>query len=84
MLDRVMKLMHRYFDSGQHLHGSKAAGECHGRAGALLHNFRPWSPAASRQNHGWESPAARLNQYRYHTNWLPNLLVSASMAGYRR
>jgi hypothetical protein len=84
MLDRVMKLMNRYFDDGQHLHGSPLAVERHCRAWALLHNFRPWSPATRRANQEWESPAVRLNQHCYHPNWLINLLVSASMAGYRR
>jgi hypothetical protein len=84
MLDRVMKLMQRYFDSGQHLHGSKQARERHSRAWALLHNFRPWRPATRRANGGWASPAERLNQHRYHNDWLRNLLVSASLAGYRR
>jgi hypothetical protein len=84
MLDRVMKLMQRYFDSGQHLHGSQEASERHSRAWALLHNFRPWHPATCRANGGWASPAERLNRHRYHDEWLPNLLVSASMAGYRR
>ena len=84
MLDRVMRLMSRYFDGGQHLHGASEAGERHCRAWALLHNFSPWGPEATRDNDGWESPAERLNRHRYHDNWLQNLLVSASMAGYRR
>jgi hypothetical protein len=84
MLDRVMRAMNRYFDSGQHLHGSAAAGGRHSRAWALLHNFRPWHPAVARAHQGHESPAVRLNQHRYHDNWLHNLLVSASLAGYRR
>jgi len=84
MLDRVMKLMQRYFDQGQHLHGGKAASERHSRAWALLHNFRPWRPETRRANGGWASPAERLNQHRYHEEWLQNLLVSGSMAGYRR
>jgi hypothetical protein len=83
MLDRVMRSMNRYFDAGQHLHGSQKAGERHCRAWALLHNFRPWGPQARRQN-GYRSPAERLNQHRYHDNWLHNLLVSASLAGLRR
>src|SRR5439155_2362284 len=77
MLDRVMRAMNKYFDSGQHLHGSEAACRQHGRAWALLHNFRPWHPAVARANDGYESPATRLNQHRYHQNWLHNLLVSA-------
>jgi hypothetical protein len=84
MLDRVMRAMNRYFDDGQHLHGSEAACVRHCRAWALLHNFRPWHPAVARANGGHESPAVRLNQYRYHDHWLQNLLVCASLAGYRR
>jgi hypothetical protein len=84
MLDRVMRSMNRYFDDGQHLHGSQEACGRHVRAWALLYNFRPWGPEAARANGGWHSPAERLNQHRYHDNWLHNLLVSASLAGYRR
>jgi hypothetical protein len=83
MLDRVMRSMNRYFDNGQHLHGTPAAAEQHGRAWALLYNFTPWRPETARANDGWRSPAERLNQHRYHDNWLHNLLVSASLAGYR-
>jgi hypothetical protein len=84
MLDRVMRAMNRYFEDSQHLHGSEAACRRHCRAWALLHNFRPWHSAIARANGGKESPAVRLNQHRYHDNWLHNLLVSASLAGYRR
>jgi hypothetical protein len=84
MLDRVMRSMNRYYDDGQHLHGSPEAGERHCRAWALLHNFRPWNPATARANGGWRSPAERVNKHRYHDNWLHNLLVSASLAGFRR
>jgi hypothetical protein len=83
MLDRVMRLMNRYFEDTQHLHGSKEAGERHCRAWALLHNFRPWHRATARANGGWRSPAERLNQHRYHDDWLQNLLVSASLDGFR-
>jgi hypothetical protein len=84
MLDRVMRGMNRYFDDGQHLHGSEEAGERRCRAWALLFNFRPWNPATARANNGWRSPAERVNRHRYHDNWLQNLLVSASLAGFRR
>lgn len=84
MLDRVMKPMNEYFQGCQHLHGEAEAAESHCRAWAMLHNFTPWSPATLRGNDGWRSPAERLNQHRYHDNWLHNLLVSASLAGYRR
>lgn len=84
MLDRVMRGMSRYFDDGQHLHGSADACGRHVRAWALLSNFRPWNPATVRANGGWQSPAERVNKHRYHDNWLHNLLVSASLAGFRR
>jgi hypothetical protein len=84
MLDRLMRPMNRYFEDGQHLHGSQEACGLHCRAWALLHNFRPWHPATARLNGGWRSPAERLNQHRYHDDWLQNLLVAASLGGYRR
>lgn len=83
-LDRVMRSMNRYFDSGQHLHGSEGACGRHVRAWALLYNFRPWHPAVARANGGWRSPAERLNRHRYHDDWLQNLFASASLGGYRR
>jgi hypothetical protein len=84
MLDRVMREMNRYFEDCQHLHGSMEAADRHCRAWALLYNFAPWSPAATKENDGFCSPAERLNQHRYHDNWLHNFLVSASLAGFRR
>jgi hypothetical protein len=76
--------MHRYFEAGHHLHGSREAGARRCRAWALLYNFTPWGPDTRRANDGPRSPAERLNRHRYHDNWLQNLLVSASLAGYRR
>jgi hypothetical protein len=84
MLDRVMRGMSRYFEDGQHLHGSEAAGKRHVLAWAVLQNYRPWGPEAVRENDGWRSPAERLNSHRYHEDWLQNLQVSASLGGYRR
>lgn len=83
MLDRLMRAMNRYFFDGQHLHGSLQANRLHGRAWALLWNFAPWSPATTRANGGWRCPAERFNQHRYHEQWLQNLLISASLGGYR-
>jgi hypothetical protein len=83
MLDRIMRGMNRYFDHGQHLHGSRQASRLHCRAWALLSNFTPWHPATTRKNRGWRSPAERLNQHRYHDCWLQDLLISASLGGYQ-
>jgi hypothetical protein len=83
-LDRLMRGMNGYFDRGQHLHGSGEACRLHCRAWALLWNFTPWQPATTRRNSQWRCPAEQLNQHRYHEDWLQNLLVSASLGGYRR
>jgi hypothetical protein len=83
MLDRLMRGMNRDFDHGQHLHGSHGACRLHCRAWAVLWNFWPWHPAATRENQGWRCPAERLNRHRYHDCWLQNLLISASLGGYR-
>ena len=83
MLDRLMRGMNRDFDRGQHLHGSREACRLHCRAWALLSNFAPWHPATTRRNNDWCCPAERLNQHRYHDCWLQNLLISASLGGYR-
>lgn len=84
MLDRLMRPMSRYFEDCQHLHGEPEGCDRHCRAWGLLHNFRPWHPATARANGGWRSPAERLNRHRYHSDWVQNLLVSASLGGYRR
>ena len=83
MLDRVMRAMNRYFFDGQHLHGSHSASKLHCRGWVLLYNFAPRNPATTKNNGGWISPAERLNRHRYHDNWLQNLMVSASLGGYR-
>ncbi|MCI5136397.1 MAG: hypothetical protein D3920_15320 [Candidatus Electrothrix sp. AW2] len=50
---------------------------------ALIHNFAPCNPYTVRKHEGRKSPAERLNRFRYHDNWLQNLLISASLRGYR-
>jgi hypothetical protein len=82
-LDRVIRAMSRYFEDGQHRHGSREASGRHVRAWARLFNFRPWHPSAARANGGWRCPAERANRHRYHDDWLQNLLASASLGGYR-
>ena len=85
MLDRVMRGMNRYFDDGQHLHGSRrGVPTATAGRGRCCANFTPWHPATARANEGWRCPAERLNRHRYHDDWLQNLLISASLGGYRR
>jgi hypothetical protein len=82
MLDRQMDLMNRYLFSTKYFHGHLSSAEDGLRAWALLHNFQPYCPRAKIAAN-FISPAHRLNGFVYHPCWLQNLLVSASMAGYR-
>jgi hypothetical protein len=83
LVDRLLRRLdyHRYCT--QHLHGTAGAAEQGLRGWALIHNFAPSCPETARKSPGLRSPAERLNGMRYHTQWLPNLLISASLGGYR-
>ena len=83
MIDRLMQRMDRHLFSTQYFHGSIAAAELSIRGWVLIHNFAPYNPRTVRKLHGYKSPAERLNQSRYHNNWLHNLCISASLGGYR-
>ena len=83
MVDRLMQRMDRHLFSTQYFHGSIAAAELSIRGWALIHNFAPYNPRTAKNLNGFKSPAERLNQFRYHSNWLSNLTISASLGGYR-
>jgi hypothetical protein len=83
MLDRLMQRMDRHLFSTQYFHGTKAAAELSIRGWALIHNFAPSNPRTIHMHNGFQSPAERLNKFQYNENWLHNLLISASLGGYR-
>jgi hypothetical protein len=83
MLDRLMQRMDLHLFSTQYFHGSLPAAELSIRGWALIQNFAPSNPRTVKKYNGLLSPAERLNQFRYHSNWLHNLLISASLGGYR-
>lgn len=83
-LDRLMKFMDRHAIAAQGFHSSLDATTANLRAFALVYNFTPSSPMITAKSPDLHSPAARLNGYVYHTNWLHNLLIAASLAGYRQ
>ena len=83
MLDRHMEPLDHYLDSCKYFHGHLMSGEYSCRSWALLHNFQPYCPRANSAP-AYKSPAHRLNGFVYHDNWLHNLLISASMGGYRQ
>ena len=84
LVDRLLRRLDYRLYCAQHLHGSTEAAEQGLRGWALIHNFAPSCPWTVRESPGLRSPAERLNGRRYHAEWLQNLLVSASLGGYRR
>jgi hypothetical protein len=83
MIDRHMEPMDRYLYSGKYFHGHLMTAEHRVRGWVLLHNFQPYCPR-SKVASKYISPAHKLNGFVYHDSWLQNLLISASMGGYRR
>lgn len=83
MLDRLMQRMDRHLFSTLYFHGSFSSAELSIRGWALIHNFAPSNPFAVKKHGGFKSAAERLNRFRYHECWLQNLLVSASLGGFR-
>jgi len=75
MIDRLMQRMDRYLFNTQYFHGSIESAERGIRAWALIHNFAPSNPKTIQKYNGLQSPAERLNGFRYHDNWLQNLLI---------
>lgn len=82
MIDRHMNDMDRFLFASKDFHGHLMTAEYRIRGWALLHNFRPFSPRSD-LSASFQSRAHRLNKSVYHLNWLHNLLVSSSMAGFR-
>jgi hypothetical protein len=82
MLERLVHNMDRFLFSIQYFHGYHLSANLSIRAWALIHNFAPFNPNACKK-HGVQSPAEKLNGFRYHDSWLQNLLISASLGGFR-
>ncbi len=84
MLDRLMRWMDEYLFNRKYFHGTFESAKLTIRAWALLRNFQPYCPRALGDNTDLVSAAEKLNGFRYSDNWLENLLISASMGGYRQ
>jgi len=83
-VDRLLRRLDFHLYCTQHLHGSVEAAQQGLRGWALIHNFASSCPRTVRETPGLRSPAERLNGKRYHQEWLQNLLISASLGGYRK
>ncbi|MCP4075189.1 MAG: hypothetical protein GY744_03265 [Gammaproteobacteria bacterium] len=83
MADRLMRWQDEYLFSRKYFHGTYESAELAIRSWAILRNFQPYCARIS----GKEKPvsaAEKLNGFRYSDNRLENLLISASMGGYRQ
>ena len=83
MLDRLMNYQDRCLYSIQYFHGYRASALLYLRSMALVWNFHPYA-VRSRQDGLRASPFEELNGFQYHPNWLHNMLVAASLRGWRR
>ncbi len=83
MIDRLMQRMDHHLDNIQYFHGSFLSAELNIRGWSLITNFSPSNPLTVKKHGGLKSPAERLNGFSYHDNWLQNLLISASLGGFR-
>jgi hypothetical protein len=77
-LDRLMRSQNRYFDRGQHFHGTLSSANFRSRSWAILYNYWDWGRRTRKENDGYRCPAERLNGKRYADCWLENLLVATS------
>jgi hypothetical protein len=84
MVDRLMQRMDRHLFSAQYFHGTTESANLSIRGWALIQNFAPCNPRTIKNHSGLKSPAEWLNRFSYDDRWLQNLLISASLGGYRR
>lgn len=81
-LDRLMNYQDRVLYAMQYFHGDKTSARQYVRAMALAWNFHPYGRKTQIKYDGCRiSPFEGLNGFRYHDNWLHNLLIAASMGG---
>ena len=81
-LDRLMNYQDRILYAMQYLHGNKDSGRLYVRAMALLWNFHPYGRQTQAKYQGKRrGPFEAFNRFRYHDNWLHNLLIASSLQG---
>lgn len=84
MVDRLMRAMKKHAYNSQMFHSKNInKTTANFRAFALLYNFTPSCPSVWKKQQSLKSPAARLNNFVYHEDWLQNLYISASLGGLR-
>lgn len=80
-VDRLMNYQDRILYAMQYFHGTEDATKLGLRAMALLWNFHPYTRKVQSVEPHFQSPFESLNGFRYHDNWLRNLLCASSLNG---
>ena len=80
-VDRLMNYQDRILYSMQYFHGTQTSIKQSIRAMALLWNFHPYCQKVQALAPYSMSPFEDLNGFRYHDNWLRNLLIASSLNG---
>jgi hypothetical protein len=81
-LDRLMNYQDRILYSIQYFHGYRTSALLYLRSMALVWNFHPYATRGRQEGLG-ASPFEELNGFQYHPNWLQNMLVAASLGGWK-
>ncbi len=81
MVDRLMNHQDRLLYTMQYFHGDKKSARLDLRSMALVWNFHPYGARTISNCPERTSPFTDLNGFRYHENWLHNLLIASSMNG---
>ena len=82
--DRLMRLMDRAIFSRQGFHGTLNSVNNAVRSMAILRNYYPYCLRKTKNHNTLSCPASELNGFKYHNNWLVNLVTASSMNGYRQ
>lgn len=80
-LDRLMNYQDRLLYAMQYFHGTKKNATLYLRAMALVWNFHPYDLRTQQKYGEGTSPFERIHGWRYHDNWLENMMIAASMNG---
>ena len=82
-LDRLMDYQDRLLYTMQYFHGTRESASLYVRAMALVWNFHPYGQKTQDKYGPRASPFQQLNGFRYHDNWLENMMIAASLNGQR-
>jgi hypothetical protein len=77
-LDRLMNYQDRLLYAMQYFHGTKESARLYTRSMALVWNFHPYGTKTQSMYPNRTSPFEDLNGFRYHDNWLQNMMIAAS------